>query len=794
MRKRIIGLPLLLLSGLSLAQTATPNPLNDSSLDSSTLGSAALPFSRCFSHVPLQVESTTSDTNAPISVTADLLDATRDGKIIYSGQVEVEQGARKFNADQVELEQISRDVLATGNIHYTDGTISVDSDKQLTGNLNTKDTELDDAHYQFHGEPGRGHAKKVRLSDNTQQVDLKGASYTTCPPDGEVWKLKASSVKVEQDQVFGEAWNAVLWIGEVPVFYFPYLKFPVKDERQSGFLFPSFGFGGDNGTDISVPYYWNIAENYDATFTSRYMQRRGTMAQLEFRYLPIEGQDGTLYGEYLSSDDKLLNTQWQDDPRWLVNWRHNARFDAAGHWRANVDYTKVAGWDNAYFDDFKPPVGQLVDDQLMQSFRGGYYDRHWQVTTEVRDYQILKPNLATKPFQLAPSVALTSYQGFGSFDLGFDAEVTQFKNDADQVYEATRVHAEPKLVYSLVNQPGAQLTADVGAYYTHYEQDVPTNLAGYYQNNLGFKVDELDTSVDRLLPRARLNGTLVFDRDTQWFDRDFTQTIEPQLQYLYVPFKDQDNIGLYDTTDMRQDYYSLFSDRRFAGLDRISDANQVTGGFTSRVYDAESVERLRLAIAQTYNFTSPRVRLFPNDEPSDTKRSFLTFEGDLNIDGNWFMHTEAQQDTRNQRLAGGNITLEYNNQGKLAQLGFRHLNQTYFPDASLTDDLNQLGGTFSWPLDPQWRLIGGHYRDIELNRNIDSLIGLRYDSCCWAVSLVWEQAQKENKLTQPNGVEQETLIGLRFELKGLSSFGAGNSAFSPGTNLLPYYRPFNLNN
>ncbi|MBO1518040.1 LPS assembly protein LptD [Oceanisphaera pacifica] len=794
MRIRIIGLPLLLMSGLSLAQTQETTAATQE---------AAFNFSRCFSHVPLKVESTSSPnsgthsgngSNAPITVTAKTLDATRDGKILYSGDVHVEQNQRKLSADYLELEQLSRDVLAEGNIHYTDGAITVDSQERLTGNLTSKDTQLDAANYQFHGEPGRGHAKQVRLSDNTSQVDLTGASYTTCPPNGEAWQLKASSVKVEQDEVFGEAWNAVLWLGDVPVFYFPYIKFPVKDERQSGLLYPSFEFGGDNGTDISLPYYWNIAPNYDATFTPRYMKKRGTMAQLEFRYLPIKGQSGTLYGEYLSSDDELDKTQWQDDPRWLFSWRHNARFDDAGHWRASANYTKVADWDKEYFDDFSPPVGQIVDDQLIQSFRGGYYDKQWQLTTEIRDYQILKPDLPTMPFQLAPSLALTSYQGFGDFDLGLDSEITQFKNDGDQVYEATRVHIEPKLVYSIVNQPGAQLTADMGAYYTHYEQDVPDTLSSYYQNNLGFSANELDSSVDRLLPRLRVNGTLVFDRETQWFEQDFTQTIEPQLQYLYVPFEDQDNIGLYDTTDMRQDYYSLFSDRRYAGLDRISDANQITAGFTSRIYDAESVERLRLAIAQTYNFVSPRVRLFPNDEPSDTKRSFLTFEGDLNVDGDWFIHTEAQQDTRNKRLAAANVTLEYNNQGNLAQLGFRHLNQTYFPDARLDDDLNQLGGTFSWPLDPQWRLIGGHYRDIELNRNIDTLIGLRYDSCCWAVSLVWEQSQKEQKQTNPGEVEQETLIGLRFELKGLSSLATGDGSFTPGTNLLPYYRPFNLNN
>lgn len=784
MRIRIIGLPLLLLSGLTQAQTNTQNNATEAASD----------FSRCFSHVPLRVDSASDNNNqAPITVTAEVLDATRDGKILYRGDVEVEQAQRRFRADYVELEQLSRDVLAEGNIHYTDGTISVDSDQRLTGNLTSKDTQLEQARYQFHGEPGRGQAGRVLLSDNTNQVDLKSASYTTCPPNSEVWQLKASTVQVEQDEVFGEAWNAVLWLGDAPVFYFPYLRFPVKDERLSGFLYPTFDLSSDSGIDISLPYYWNIAPNYDATITPRYMEKRGTMAQLEFRYLPVAGQSGTLYGEYLASDAVRETEQGLDESRWLLNWRHNARFDAEGHWRADVDYTKVANEDYDYFDDFSPPVGQIVDDQLMQSFRGGYYDRHWQLTTEVRDYQILKRDLRTQPFQLAPSLTLTSYQGFGRFDLGFDAELTQFKNDANDVYEATRIHAEPKLVYSVVNQPGAQLTADVGAYYTHYEQDIPDTLSGYYQDTQGFTTDGLDSSVDRVLPRLRLNGTLVFDRETQWFSQDFTQTLEPQLQYLYVPFKDQNNIGLYDTTDMRQDYYSLFSDRRFAGLDRISDANQITAGFTSRIYDADSVERLRLALAQTYNFSSPKVQLFPNDEPSDTKRSFLTFEGDLNIDGNWFLHTEAQQDTRNHQLAAGNITLEYNNQGRLAQLGFRHLNQTYFPDASLASDLNQLGGTFSWPLDPQWRLIGGHYRDIELNRNIDSLIGLRYDSCCWAVSLVWEQSQKED-WSNTTELQQETLIGLRFELKGLSSFGTGNGDFSPGTSLLPYYRPFNLNN
>ncbi|WP_116475669.1 LPS assembly protein LptD [Zobellella maritima] len=780
MKIRIIGFPLVLFTGLTPALTQAQTPEDETPFS----------FSRCFGHVPQRIDAPANANQAPIEVTADNLEATRDGKIRYRGEVNVTQAHRTFRADYAELDQQSRDVQAEGNIRYSDGSITVRSDQTLTSNLDNKDTTLEQARYQLHGNPGRGGAEQVRMTNNTNKVALDGASYTTCPPGEEVWELRASEVRVEQDQVFGEAWNTVLWVKEVPVFYFPYFKFPVKDQRQSGFLYPTLDISSDNGTDVSLPYYWNIAPNYDATYTPRYMSERGLMSQLELRYMPVKGQTGALYGEYLGSDDSLVNTELEDTSRWLFNWQHNARFDAESHWRASVDYTKVAGGDFNYLDDFTPPVGVLVDDQLLQSFQGGYYDRAWQLTAEVRDYQVLKPDTLA-PFQLVPSLDLTGYRGYGWYDLSLNSELSQFNNDQADVFEASRLHIEPSVIVSLIEKPGGLLTAEAGAYYTHFEQDVPDTLAPYYQER-GFVSDRLDTSVDRLLPKLRVRGNLVFDREAQWFEQAFTQTLEPQLQYLYVPYTDQDNIGLYDTTDMSQDYYQLFSERRFAGLDRISDANQVTAGFTSRIYDPLGTERLRLALAQTYNFVSPRVGLLPTDTPGEVKRSFLTFEGDANLDGNWFVHASAQQDTSEQQLASGNITLEYNELGKLAQIGFRHLNQEYFQDTSLENDLNQLGGTFSWPLDPQWRMIGGYYRDIELNRNIDTLIGLRYDSCCWAVSLTWEQWQKTDKLV--NQVNQETSIGLRFELKGLSSLGAGNGDFGPGSQLLPYYRPFNLNN
>ena len=353
--------------------------------------------SLCYDYVP-KIEKPASDQDAnaqPVEVDADRLEAKQGGTAVYEGDVKVRQGVRKFDSDYAQLDQKSRDVIAIGNIYYNDGQVTVTSDKTLKSNLDTKNSELEEGKYQVHGAPVRGFAKRVVMTNNNQNITMEGAQYTTCPPGQEVWTLKAGSIDIDQKEVFGEAWNASLWLYDYPVFYFPYINFPFKDERKTGLLYPGYTQSSSNGMDITQPFYWNIAPNYDATITSRFMDKRGLMEQVEFRYMPDPAHAGILYFENLADDKQydagnpsFINPSTgtpylSDGHRYLMNVRHGSSL-MDGSLRFGVDYTQVRDKDYNYFNDFSPPVGTQVDSQLQQSFTAGYYQQNWNLTSEVR--------------------------------------------------------------------------------------------------------------------------------------------------------------------------------------------------------------------------------------------------------------------------------------------------------------------------------------------------------------------------------------------------------------------------
>ncbi len=742
---------------------------------------------RCYSDVPPATPTEYNNTT-PVEVSADKLNATRNGKAIYEGGVEVNQGNKYFSSDYTELDQVSRNVLATGNILYRDGQVTLKSNDQLTSNLDTKESQIDHATYQLHGSPARGQAEKIHLDNKKKTVTLNKARFTTCPVGQESWWLSASEVNVNQEEVFGEAWNATLWLKSVPVFYTPYITFPVKDERKSGLLYPTFTSSSSNGFDVSTPYYWNIAPNYDMTLTPRMMSDRGTMEQVEFRYMPEPTHSGTIYTEYMADDRK---TDSEDlNPRWLANIRHNSSF-SSGDLRWNLDYTRVDANDYDYFNDFHPPVGVLVDNQLMQSTSVGYYQRDWNLKTEVRDYQILLPNTPA-PHQLLPQVTYNQYHTDDKYSASLNTEIANFGNNSERykAYTGQRLHAEPAISVPIVQAPGYSLEAEGKMMATHYQQDIPDDMSTYYSQYLG--MDGLDTSVSRVLPEVRVHGGMSFDRSTSFNEQPFTQTLEPEIQYLYIPYRNQDNIGLYDTTNMQSDYYNLFSDRRFAGLDRISDANRVSYGTTTRLFDSENTERMRFTIGQAYDLVAPQVTLLPDDEQQTNSRSLLSLRADTHPTDDWYTHTGIEYNTQTKKVSSGNGAVEYQQQAYTAQLNYRYVSKENYVVSASDDrtDISQLGGVMKFPINRDWQLIGAHYRDTDTGKSIDNLIGLRYDSCCWAVNFTFERNNAPDNTTLT--AEPETSYGLQFEFKGLGSVGNGPQ-YNLNTRLLPYSRPFNLN-
>ncbi|MGY3869500.1 LPS assembly protein LptD [Aeromonas crassostreae] len=755
----------------------------------------------CYDYVPkIEKAPANQDANAlPVEVDADRLEAKQGGTAVYEGDVKVRQGVRKFDSDYAQLDQKSRDVIAIGNIYYNDGQITVTSDKTLKSNLDTKDSELEEGRYQVHGSAVRGSADRVIMTNNNQNITLEGAQYTTCPPGQEAWILKAGSIDIDQNEVFGEAWNASLWLYDYPVFYFPYINFPIKDERKTGLLYPSYEQSSKNGMDINQPFYWNIAPNYDATISSRFMDRRGLMEQVEFRYMPDPAHSGSLYFENLADDKQYddtatLNDYLADGHRYLLNARHSSRFlDNA--MVVSLDYTKVRDKDYNYFNDFSPPVGTQVDNQLQQSLKAGYYQQNWNLTTEARTYQILLAG-AQQPHSMLPRINHNYYHQGSWYDLAWNTELTNFGYDNDQstigeAYTGTRLYSAPTLTVPLSDADGYYLDSQYKLMYTQYNQDVPdtSKLTSYYRSK---ELTNLDDSVTRVLPSFRLKGGLTFDRHQDWFGERANQTLEPEFQYLYVPYKDQDNIGIYDSTSMRQDYYSLFSDRRFAGLDRISDSNRVSVGVTSRVYDGVGDERLRLALAQAFDFVAPRVTLYPSDEASTNTRSPLSFEGDAKISEQWFAHVGAQYDVDNSEFSSANSALEYRHEKLLSQLNYRFVRDANY-DLSRSGesaDINQVGMLLGTPLNDRWHLYGGYYYDLDQNVNVDRKVGIKYDSCCWSINFNLEWVNSPDNVTyQPTS---ERSFGIQFEMKGLGSVGTGAKGTSLDTDALPYIRPFNL--
>ncbi|HDX8369478.1 TPA: LPS assembly protein LptD [Aeromonas dhakensis] len=763
----------------------------------------------CYDYVPkIEKLAPGTDANAqPVEVDADRLEAKQGGTAVYQGDVKVRQGVRKFDSDYAELDQKSRDVIAIGNIYYNDGQITVTSDKTLKSNLDTKNSELEEGKYQVHGSPVRGSADRVTMTNNNQNITLEGAQYTTCPPGQEVWTLKSGSIDIDQTEVFGEAWNASLWLYDYPVFYFPYINFPIKDERKTGLLYPGYTQSSKNGMDITQPFYWNIAPNYDATITSRFMDRRGLMEQVQFRYMPDPAHVGSLYFENLANDKQYdetpsLNQAMSDGHRYLLNANHTSLF-ADNAMRVSLDYTKVRDRDYNYFNDFSPKVGTQVENQLQQSLMAGYFQPNWNINTEVRTYQILLAS-AQQPHELMPRIDHNYYQQGSWYDLAWNTEITKFGyNNAQAIaqnqggaYTGTRVYTAPTLTMPLINEAGYYLDSQYKLMYTRYDQEVPNNMSQTFVSRFtpaganGVTLDE--GIITRTLPSFRLKGGMTFERNQNWFGGDANQTLEPEFQYLYVPYKDQDNIGVYDSTTMRQDYYSLFSDRRYAGLDRISDSNRISIGLTSRVYDEVGDERIRLAVAQAFDFVAPRVKLYPSETLTTNTRSPLSFEGDAKINEQWFAHAGAQYDMDQSRLSSANSALEYRHEKLISQLNHRFVRDANYDleNRGQVTDLNQIGLLLTTPLNDQWHLYGGYYQELNQSVKSDRKVGLKYDSCCWSINFNLEWVNTPDNVTlRPTS---ERSLGIQFEMKGLGSVGTGTKGTSLDTEALPYIRPFNL--
>ncbi|PMH16052.1 LPS assembly protein LptD [Vibrio splendidus] len=729
-----------------------------------------------------------NETQLPAHVESDRLEAINGDKAIYSGDVRVTQGNKTILADNVTLHQQENIVVAEGNVNFSDGQIKSVSDR-ATNNLTTDEMTLENTDYEFLCEPGRGNA--VYVSKTGKAVyEIEDGSITSCPIGDNAWRLRASSIDVDQNEEQATFYNPRFEIQSVPVFYLPYLTVPIGDTRKTGFLYPTVSYGSSDGFEAEIPVYWNLAPNYDLETTFKYMQERGTQLNSKFRYLSDFGS-GSIKSEYLPDDKKYS----EKGDRWGAQLQHSGIFQES--WLFEVDYSKVSDID--YFTDLSSGIGNREDGQLLQEGRATYRSQNWDASVLVRDFQVLTTS-NNLPYRLMPQLEYNYYAPEVMEYLDFDmiSHVSMFDTDASGKPSANRIHVEPGITIPVGNTWGTW-TTEARLLGTYYQQDLDGVDTG-----AGSDYEGLEESVSRVIPEFRSHAGVVLERDTTIVG-NYTQTLEPQVQYLYVPEEDQSDIGLYDTTLLQTDYYGLFRSRKYSGVDRIAAANQVSYGASSRFFDDEYKERLNISFGQIFYFDKDTKQTL-SSESSDAKTNYSSWaiEMDFNYDDYLFYHGGVQYDIDTSAMQLANSTIEYRFGGGYIQTNYRYVTEEYinetvdFDVSSITrDGISQAGLLGAYQISPKWNTSAQYFYDLTTQENLEWLARLNYKSDCWYIGFTYSN-RLTNNISDPNTTpEYENNFSVNFGIVGFgTNIGSDSGAIgdSSSDNSLSYGRPFFLNN
>ena len=698
---------------------------------------------------------------------------------VFSDGVELTHRDTLLSAPSATFSKAEQHMFADGGISYYSPQLKVSS-SSFSARVNDNNATMTDADYRFISQAGRGYAKEMQAS--SEQVTLKEASFTTCPDGDNGWALEAEDIQLNADDGWGEAWNSVVKIKGVPVLYLPYMTFPVSNQRKSGLLIPKFGSSQKLGVDLQLPYYLNLAENYDATITPRYMSERGTQLKTEFRYLTAK-DSGKLQLEFLPDD--------QDKPagfgsRYLSHVEH--RSDFADNWRAQVDFTDVS--DDGYLSELGSDFNNQSDTQLNRHASLSYFGADVRSDIRLQGFEILGNYADTYSYAALPQWDLQSARPLqlpAGVEFSWHSQYSHFANDNAPIKQADRLHLEPTLRLPYVT-PAYELQLETGLMSTFYQQKRRTDLT-----TLPPELALVAEDTERHLPKVQLNGKLNFERDARWFGQSSLQTLEPQVQYLYIPYRDQSQIWQYDTARLQDDYYGLFRQNRFSGLDRINDANQLTLGATTRIYDEFDTERFRFSLGQILFLATPDGKNLDNNQPIAATESIFAAESVLHFQQRWFLNNGVQYDSKTKRVIKSNVSLDYRADDKnLLQLNHRY--SRYVSG----NEIEQLGALGTMPLNNQWQLVGSYYRDLHNDRMIEANVGLQYESCCWAVRLI-ARRQIETNLDLPiNNINSpfklDSGIALQFVLKGFGDSAGFNVSDMLSTGVFGYRRPYLLNN
>ncbi len=716
----LLTLPLLLLSGLAFGDD-TPALQNSSTL--------SFPDK--------------TNPNPPVFVRANAVSGVENQSLDAQGEVELRRGIAVIDADHLHYTLANDQVTANGNVCIVEQGLTLTGPslsmfmRQQTGQmdqpqftyLNPAPVKPADPDKHLVGQ-ARGDAAALQF-EGQDQYRLKNATYTTCPVGDNDWYLHVKDLQLDTLNQVGTAHGAEIEFLNTPILYTPWINFPLNDARKSGFLSPVMGTTGNSGAMISLPWYWNIAPNYDATLEPTLISKRGTELGGEFRYL-----NPTFHG---SLDGEILPDQLTGTTRWDLFAQHDQSFtpNVSGH------FVYQAVSDDNFFRDLSNQlsVTSLVtlDQEAALVWQGSW----WQAIGRVQQFQTLQdPNAPIiPPYARLPELAWLGNKSFSNgLNLNIFSDLTSFVHPT--LVNGTRLVLNPSLSLPMTT-PFGFITPKVGVSYTDYQ--------------LGINNTDPQSHYTRSLPIFSVDSGMYFDRDINFLGTKYQQTLEPRLFYVYIPYQDQSLLPVFDTAELDPiNYATLFTENRYVGYDRINDANQLTMAVTSRLVDETTgLERLRFAVGQRLYF-SPQLVTLPGEAPSNIASSDILGDIGGQLTQQWRAEAAVSYNTQLGQTDDESLVLSYQPApGKVFNFSYRTLN----------GQINQLDISSQWPISRRWYGLMRYDYSLLDKQIVQGLVGVEYNGGCWAI-----RSMLQTIATAAN--TNSTSFFFQLELNGLGNLGS----------------------
>ncbi|WP_180033491.1 LPS export ABC transporter periplasmic protein LptC [Acinetobacter sp. YH12233] len=710
---------------------------------------------------PIAPDAPTIDPEqATSTITADYGHYNPAGDSYLEGNVVIDQEGRQIRAERVTIDQTQTYAKAEGQVQLAQGGLISQSD-DINYNLKTQQGDLNNSFFIAEEQHAHGRAEKIaKTSDDT--LELENATYSTCPPEQKpTWKIQADQIKLNQETGRGETRNTKLYVKDVPVLAVPYFNFPIDDRRTNGILTPTFGFTNDGGLELGVPVYLNLAPQYDATITPRYISDRGAMLDGEFRYLTENYGEGRIWGGYLPSDESYSNKD-RKDLHFLHNWQINDQF------LTNLEYNYAS--DKDFFADLDNNPDSKTDLNLRRAWEVNYKNGipGLKAQFKVEDFQTLDPAVLDedRPYARLPQL-LVNYKTGNPLGLQYE-----FNNDTAYFQKDIRNIENIDTGDEAIYQPsGTRIYNDFSVRYNHFTpwsffipQATLRNINTFYDQDTIDRINNNQTSSSSenhsiVVPQFTLDTGLIFEKDGRYL-----QTLTPRLFYAYSPYENQRNQPNFDSVVASINYDQLFSARRFYGNDRLEDNNFASLGLSYSLFNEEGLERLRASVGQSFFFEDRRVTLDREADKFDREshtgpviqlRSQLNKNVHVNLNSSWMSNgSNAQRD----------VQVYYTgDQGNLYNVGYFYRKD--IPNRQ--ESYDQVVGSFIQPIANNWRLVGHAQFDLDNSVAREYLLGVNYESCCWGVSVYGRSYYNDLDDINDPDVKAKRAVMAEVTLKGL---------------------------